>query len=741
MALYKYHYIELDTKRSPRISLQNIVAGETGNVLWITVTNNGETIDMSEKEDDEFIYRVALRIDSDLGTRRQDSDDPDGGITFIEENTGDHGKVNILLSADSFTAGKNRCRLEIYSMRSEDDDTLICSAEWTFDAASNPTGENSGTAYPVMAYWEKLCESYAHGNTGKREGEDTDNSKFYSDMAQEAVAQKVIAPSITSWMNANRNHFDSEMSDDISRWLGEHMTNPSNPAIDTSLSVSGAAADAKKTGEIKSDLKENLLDKLEYVTPSNWYDSANITDGKIMGVDGTESADSDYLHTDYIPVHESDIITCFRSGNYATIYHYKIAVFDEDKQALSAKGSNSNSKAAFTIQSGVSYAIVTFKKSAISGISPIITIDGSTPTSYTQYFDPYKQYTENFLTHDSNAAVQKLTSGSMTSADLKNKYACALPRTTFRQTLGLPEKWYNRSAFSPLYKNGAMSIGNQYSNRKNDYIEFPNETALSSSNGYSWAMYDDALAEIKSENGSQGFGIRRKIIAENLQDCSLLCIGDSTVDHDTMTAKLLDHFTAQSKTLTLLGTLGSGSNKNEGRAGWKATDYLTDRQYNGVTNPFYNPLSETFDFEYYMTNQNYSGVDFVVLQLGINDLYSGGDDAIESCWTAIKAMCDSIIAYNSSIKIILNLPTTPNADQSEHSVVEFLYRNRVVRYNETAMKNALSVYGDTKVRCSYCHLILDADTEIRDDVHPTAEGYQKMAYELINQINCWQNDA
>lgn len=210
MAIYKYHYIELDTKRSPRISLQNIVAGETGNRIWITVTNNGDVIDMSEKEDDEFIYRVSLRIDSDLGTRRQDSDDPDGGITFIEANTGDHGKINILLSADSFTAGKNRCRLEIYSKRSEDDDTLICSAEWTFDAAGNPTGENTGNVYPLMAYWEKLCESYAHGGTGKRDGEDIDNAEYYKDLsayykdiALAAIDQGVVSPSVEDWLDDN----------------------------------------------------------------------------------------------------------------------------------------------------------------------------------------------------------------------------------------------------------------------------------------------------------------------------------------------------------------------------------------------------------------------------------------------------------------------------------------------------------------------------------------------------------
>ena len=102
-------------------------------------------------------------------------------------------------------------------------------------------------------------------------------------------------------------------------------------------------------------------------------------------------------------------------------------------------------------------------------------------------------------------------------------------------------------------------------------------------------------------------------------------------------------------------------------------------------------------------------------------------------------MIDSILAYNSDIKIILNLPTTPNSDISKHSNFLPLYENSIVKYNDYVQDAVLSTYSATKVRCSYCHLILDPDSEIRDGVHPTANGYAKMALEIINQINCWQN--
>ena len=55
-------------------------------------------------------------------------------------------------------------------------------------------------------------------------------------------------------------------------------------------------------------------------------------------------------------------------------------------------------------------------------------------------------------------------------------------------------------------------------------------------------------------------------------------------------------------------------------------------------------------------------------------------------------------------------------------------------------EQAASLYGFSKVRPTYCHLILDPETDIRDDVHPTAEGYGKMALEVCSQINVWQNN-
>lgn len=50
------------------------------------------------------------------------------------------------------------------------------------------------------------------------------------------------------------------MQQSVSEYLDEHLTNPTNPPIDTSLTIAGAAADSKETGSRITDLKEGLQD-------------------------------------------------------------------------------------------------------------------------------------------------------------------------------------------------------------------------------------------------------------------------------------------------------------------------------------------------------------------------------------------------------------------------------------------------------------------------------------------------
>lgn len=504
----------------------------------------------------------------------------------------------------------------------------------------------------------------------------------------------------------------------------------------------------EEVADLKSAMEENLLDKKTIVNPTNWYNPETMTAGECKA-SGNIEASAVYSYTDFIPVTSTSKVRVIRGDVLIAAYRRNITCYDKDKTVLSGYGNNADATTAFDIStttdpSKVKYVRVTIDNS-IATLKPMIVLDGEIPSAYIAYHAPYDVYTEDFLTQSSEASVQMLNNKTMTTADMANKYGFAIPAYKLRQTVGIAETWYKDSMATPSCVPIAMNAGAEYITRREDGFYFSNASTFSGGNGYKWAVYD-MLLNVLAEGMGLGAGFERAFTAENLANCTVLYIGDSTVNAGVITQTMLNYFTSKSKTLTLLGTRGSGDNKREGRPGWSASDYLTDRQYDGVTNPFYNPNTQTFDFAYYMTNQSYSAPDFVVIQLGINDLYSADDSAIAATWTAIQTMVDSILAYNTansaSIKILLNLPTTPNSDPAQHPQInEFLYRNRLIRYNGYALGKVAELYQESKVRVSYCHMVLDSATDIRDNVHPTDAGYAKMAMEVINQINCWQNSV
>lgn len=145
---------------------------------------------------------------------------------------------------------------------------------------------------------------------------------------------------------------------------------------------------------------------------------------------------------------------------------------------------------------------------------------------------------------------------------------------------------------------------------------------------------------------------------------SVLVIGDSTTAGGTTVAKLLEDMSSDVMDVTLLGTKGTAPALQEGVSGWTSNNFRTRSDGNS----FYNPGTAAFDFAYYMAQRGYTGVDYVVINLGINDMFSYTDDAaLATQITAALADYDffiaSIHAYNAAIKIGIALTIPPNANQ------------------------------------------------------------------------------
>lgn len=218
---------------------------------------------------------------------------------------------------------------------------------------------------------------------------------------------------------------------------------------------------------------------------------------------------------------------------------------------------------------------------------------------------------------------------------------------------------------------------------------------------------------------------------------SALVIGDSTVTQGNyICQKLLSCFSAAGGALTLLGTRGTAPAKHEGRAGWKASDYCTKAADGTYTNPFYD---NGFDFSHYMATQGYTGVGVVVIQLGINDIFYAGLDSFSAAETIgyMDAMVTSILAYDSSIKVIVDLLTPPNGNTSVFtekygtSQIDFVYRLNTIRLSKALMEHFA---GNASVVVSPNNCVLNPTQDINDGVHPTEVGYAKlgqMIYETM----------
>lgn len=228
----------------------------------------------------------------------------------------------------------------------------------------------------------------------------------------------------------------------------------------------------------------------------------------------------------------------------------------------------------------------------------------------------------------------------------------------------------------------------------------------------------------------------------------VLVIGDSKTDNPTKLAELLNLFSNDGMQIELIGTIvetgtdsigNTRTVKGEGRSGWGIDDYYNKASYNGFTNPFFNSSTSLFDFSYYMTSNGFTGVDYVIIDLGANDTGL----IAKNIKTYYDHIINSIRAYNSNIKIILSLqeghsllePTTAPIQQQK-IVLNKIVKGLLEWYSGKESENIyllpqyvnLDLYNDfptTQVASSSRNPTLV--TKCTDYTHPSAYGYYKIA--------------
>ena len=198
---------------------------------------------------------------------------------------------------------------------------------------------------------------------------------------------------------------------------------------------------------------------------------------------------------------------------------------------------------------------------------------------------------------------------------------------------------------------------------------------------------------------------------------------------------------------------------HEGRGGWSAKDYVTQSSKGGYTNAFLNPDTNKFDFSYYMTQQGYTSIDAVFINLGTNGMITSKlDESIDGNIMAMDEMITSIRTYSSTLPIIIEAITPPatqdgwthaNHDGSVYEMMFDVFRNneKVIKHYDGRKSEGIYLaptifnldrnndYGTTTVSLSARNQkTIERQT---NNVHPSDIGYYKMAdvfWTLINAL-------
>ena len=464
------------------------------------------------------------------------------------------------------------------------------------------------------------------------------------------------------------------------------------------------------------------LDKMfDVYTSPNLLNLEWISRDKGMSQSGKEWDIANLALTDYIQVIPGQVIVyqrCLADGIPFISAMRWVCAFDANKNVLASAGTGDDgtSITAYNVPEGVSFVRITLGA----------------------YSDELNA--ENAMVHLGEDVIPYEKYGTTRTVKIIPKsHRVALP-TKLYSLVGHPLHTYFRNVLDYNIANVNVRqygiVGKQYK----DYWEYTPLTA---------GVYASALQVYNGDYEELNNHDMRIYVKDASDKNSLvsLVIGDSTVDANVETLKMLELATDENYSLTLLGTRGTGTNRHEGRSGWTAYRYVNEEESAaGVKNAFYNPSTGSFDFSYYMTAQGYSGVDCVFLQLGINDVFGAQTDeetasAITKYMASMEHMVNSIHRYNANIKVVINLIIPSDADQDKFGKA-YGVSQTVWKYKKNTHEANLSLIdrfdGVENVYLSPFNAAIDTANNMSGDVHPSAAGYNQLGaqmYYFMRAIN------
>ena len=197
----------------------------------------------------------------------------------------------------------------------------------------------------------------AETNTAASEEAAAGSAASAAESEENAAASETNAAASATAAGNYYNQIRENVSTLVTGWMDEHIT-PTTPPVDDTLTIQGAAADAKVTGDKITDLKNAISDideitvkTTEHTETTDITSDLTFTDG-YMNTSGQTGASSSYKYTNKISVAEGNVILS-GSNDYNLRY---ITAYSGDT-VVPAKGAENVST--YTVPSEIDSVIVT----------------------------------------------------------------------------------------------------------------------------------------------------------------------------------------------------------------------------------------------------------------------------------------------------------------------------------------------------------------------------------------------
>lgn len=418
-----------------------------------------------------------------------------------------------------------------------------------------------------------------------------------------------------------------------------------------------------QVNSLKEDIDDCLKVKYLELKQDNLINIDNLTVG-VCDSDGSFKDDTRYRRTDYEFVKPNTTYSSWRMIWKNAIWIVRIAFFDKNKKFISGGKDIGN---IFTTPSEAYYVILTYMpENMTKERMPMVCEGKNVPEVYLPYKNEYIKKIVEYVKKDDLKP----------HAYMPDFIYCALGRTI------------------DIYNNQVCIDADKFhlcwtcdigfgEGRKFTFVP-----STIGDHSLKLDIYDDNNILVWTKTS-----ILKVVNAKTSGSITILPIGDSMTYggatwQDEVSNKL------SNGAITYVGSLEHnyrGTNYNhEGYNGATASNFLNSKMLRGLTNPFYNPDTSKFDWNYYKNNTRISP-DVVQIELGTNDINGG---TIEQAVSNIAEMVDLIRKDDANIPIfICNAIYRSNQNGIAHqlSTQGYSMGNGVYKYGEDIKIQSLMV--------------------------------------------------